>query len=265
MNNRRKLFIALGAGALAAPLFSFSQQQGKVWRIGYAPFGAPLYSLPSATPENYRTLDANAAQGAMIDLFKAIANDAGAQIQFLAFVAGEQAEAISSNKIDIRSAMISPENQKLMDISEPILNVGEVLIANKTDTTSYVSYSDLKGQVVGSRTGTISEADLKANGFELKSYASSPELYQAVNTGEVNVAINTQYLPTAYALMRDQYPNVKIVKSYRQKFLNVMGIGVRKNGGALLGTIRTSLAKLKTDGTVKAIFTQYGIADALTN
>ena len=35
MNNRRKLIVALGAGALAAPFGSFAQQQGKVWRIGY--------------------------------------------------------------------------------------------------------------------------------------------------------------------------------------------------------------------------------------
>jgi putative ABC transport system substrate-binding protein len=34
MNNRRKLVIALAAGALAAPLGSFAQQQGKVWRVG---------------------------------------------------------------------------------------------------------------------------------------------------------------------------------------------------------------------------------------
>jgi putative ABC transport system substrate-binding protein len=35
MNNRRKLIIALGAGALATPFASFAQQQGKVWRVGY--------------------------------------------------------------------------------------------------------------------------------------------------------------------------------------------------------------------------------------
>jgi len=35
MNNRRKLAIALGAGALMAPLASFAQQQVKVWRIGF--------------------------------------------------------------------------------------------------------------------------------------------------------------------------------------------------------------------------------------
>jgi putative ABC transport system substrate-binding protein len=35
MNSRRKLLVALGAGALAAPFSSFAQQQGKVWRIGF--------------------------------------------------------------------------------------------------------------------------------------------------------------------------------------------------------------------------------------
>jgi putative tryptophan/tyrosine transport system substrate-binding protein len=35
MNARRDFLIALGAGALAAPLASFAQQQGKVWRIGF--------------------------------------------------------------------------------------------------------------------------------------------------------------------------------------------------------------------------------------
>ncbi len=35
MNNRRKLLVALGAGALAVPFTSFAQQKGKVWRIGF--------------------------------------------------------------------------------------------------------------------------------------------------------------------------------------------------------------------------------------
>jgi putative ABC transport system substrate-binding protein len=35
MNNRRKLVIALGISALAAPLACFAQQQSKVWRVGF--------------------------------------------------------------------------------------------------------------------------------------------------------------------------------------------------------------------------------------
>jgi putative ABC transport system substrate-binding protein len=34
MSNRRKLVIALGASVFVAPLGSFAQQQGRVWRIG---------------------------------------------------------------------------------------------------------------------------------------------------------------------------------------------------------------------------------------
>ena len=34
MNKRRELVIALGASALVAPLGSFAQQQGRVWRVG---------------------------------------------------------------------------------------------------------------------------------------------------------------------------------------------------------------------------------------
>ncbi len=35
MNKRRKLTLALGAGALAAPFAAFSQQPAKVWRVGF--------------------------------------------------------------------------------------------------------------------------------------------------------------------------------------------------------------------------------------
>jgi len=48
MNNRRKLLVSLGAGALAfaAPPGSFAQPQGKVWRVGFlSPISASLNSL----------------------------------------------------------------------------------------------------------------------------------------------------------------------------------------------------------------------------
>jgi len=34
VNNRRKLIVALGAGAIAGPFASLAQQQGKILRIG---------------------------------------------------------------------------------------------------------------------------------------------------------------------------------------------------------------------------------------
>jgi len=49
MNNRRKLVVALGAGALTAPFASFAQHQGKVWRVGFLQRAArPPDALPPA-------------------------------------------------------------------------------------------------------------------------------------------------------------------------------------------------------------------------
>ena len=45
MITRRRVVIALGAGALAAPLASFTQQQPKIWRIGHLEFGSRQLSL----------------------------------------------------------------------------------------------------------------------------------------------------------------------------------------------------------------------------
>jgi len=42
VNKRRKLIVALGAGALTVPFASFAQQSGKVWRIGFLGAGSAL-------------------------------------------------------------------------------------------------------------------------------------------------------------------------------------------------------------------------------
>jgi len=53
MNNRRKLVIALGAGALAAPLAVLAQQQGKVWRIGFLSPGTRPASFDTGPSLNF--------------------------------------------------------------------------------------------------------------------------------------------------------------------------------------------------------------------
>ena len=52
MNKRRNLIVALGAGALAVPLGSFAQQQGKVWRIGF------LWDSDQSDPNYVQRLEA---------------------------------------------------------------------------------------------------------------------------------------------------------------------------------------------------------------
>jgi hypothetical protein len=117
---RSFLHLAAGAAALPAVLGTASAQVvadvPQVVRVGCPPFASPLASLPEATPENYSTLDPSLAQGAVIDLYKAIANDAGFQIRFLVFVGGQLPGALASDKIDTLYAAHSAANQAVMNI-----------------------------------------------------------------------------------------------------------------------------------------------------
>lgn len=263
MANRRKVLAAFGASALACAFPTLAQKPTRTWRLGYAPFALPMSYLPGAKSENYRTLDASTGQGAMLDLHRAIAKDAGYQIQFVALVAGELTAAIIEKKIDIRTVADANMDVKSIRVTDPIFNDSEVLLAHTSDSKTYNAFDDLKGMVIGSRTGTVSEKDLKANGFETKSYAAVPDLLEAIGNGEIKVAINTTYVNTAYILSRGQHPNVKIVTSYRPRRSTASGIGVRDDEPELLATINTSLRKFKANGTINAIFSKYGIADVL--
>ena len=56
MIKRRKLIIALGAGALAVPFASFAQQQGKVWRIGFISTRSEIGAQEEAFRQGLREL-----------------------------------------------------------------------------------------------------------------------------------------------------------------------------------------------------------------
>jgi polar amino acid transport system substrate-binding protein len=157
----------------------------------------------------------------------------------------------------------SSEDKATTALTSVIYNDSEVLIANPSDATEYKTWNDLRNQVIGSRTGAIYEDEVKKAGFEIRSYAAVPELYNAVNSGVVKVGINTTVVATFYTLLQGRYPNIKVVTTYQAKFPRLSAIGGRKESSELIGRIDTSLVKMKTDGSVRAIFSKYGIADTL--
>jgi putative ABC transport system substrate-binding protein len=63
MNNRRKLIIVLGAGALTGPLGSFAQQQGKIWRIGFIGPNDAASSAPRLAAFNEAMRDNGLVEG----------------------------------------------------------------------------------------------------------------------------------------------------------------------------------------------------------
>ena len=206
-----------------------------------------------------------ALSGICIDLMNAIAKDAGFQVQYEVMNFADLIPAVSSGRIDLiaTNMSITPERRQQVDFSNPFAyGLPEVVVVLASDTTAYRTLADLKGLPVGAQKGSIQLALLqKTGGFsEIKVYDTEQDAWAAVASGAVRAAVMPGTV-TMYAVKQGQLPNtLRIVRSYQSPSARPqVGIAVKKGNSELLAKINNSLARLKADGTVKAIFSKYGI------
>jgi len=178
-------------------------------------------------------------------------------MQFSALIA-----ALTSSKIDLISAAmyISPARKEVIDFSEPVYSYGEGLVVAKNDSKDYKTFEDLKGETVGAQVGTVYVEPLKKTGLfaDVKIYDTIPDLMRDVNTGRLKAGF-ADFPIVAYNVKLGNFPELRLVTSYKSTILGSIGIGVRKSDGELLKKVNASLAKLKANGTVDKILAKWGL------
>jgi polar amino acid transport system substrate-binding protein len=246
---KRLVRAAVAALALAAVQPVAAQQ---VLKVGSTPTGIPFTFLDTKT---------NSIQGIMVDLITEIGKDAGFQVQIEPTQFSALIASLTSNKIDIISAamFVTAARKEVIDFSEPFYTYGEGLLVPKTDTRSYASQEDLKGEVVGAQVGTAFVDALKKSGLfgEVKAYDTIPDILRDVNAGRLKAGF-ADYPILAYNLKQGGFPEVRIVDTYKPAVVGSVGIGVRKGDQELLNKINVSLARLKANGTVDKILEKWG-------
>lgn len=245
----RRLFLA-GLFCLAFALPAAAQPE---MRVGSTPTGIPFTFLDTKT---------NSIQGLMVDLITEVGKDAGFRVKIEPMQFSTLIAALTANKIDIIAAAmyITAARKEVIDFSDPIYTYGEGLIVPKGDTKNYVTFADLKGEVVGAQVGTAYVEPLKKTELfkEVKVYDSIPDIMRDVNVGRLKAGF-ADYPIVAYNLNQGNYPEVRLVKSFKSTIVGSVGIGVRKTDPDLLKKINTSLAKLQKDGTVNKILAKWGL------
>ena len=208
----------------------------------------------------------NALSGVFVDLTNAIAKDAGLQVQYQVMTFADLIPALASGKIDVIATemAITPARAQQVDFSIPVYNAPrECVVVLASNTTDYRSLADLKNLPVGVQKASIQQALLQwTGGFaEIKVYDTIKDVWAAVVSGQVKAAV-TAGGDTIYAARQGELPNLRIVSSYQSPSpIPRVGIAVRKGNTELLEKINRSLTRLEADGTVKAIFTKYGVDD----
>jgi len=252
MSTKKGIRSIILAAALIGSAFASAQAQ-QVMKVGSTPTGIPFTFLDTKT---------NTIQGVMVDLVTEVGKDAGFQVQIEAMQFSTLIAALTSNKIDLISAAmyVTPARKEVIDFSEPVYSYGEGLIVPKSDTKDYKTFEDLKGETVGAQVGTVYVEPLKKTGLfgEVKIYDNIPDIMRDVNTGRLKAGF-ADYPIVAYNVQQGNFPDVRLVKSYKSTILGSIGIGMRKGDPALLAKINASLAKLKANGTVDKILAKWGL------
>lgn len=248
MKNSVIAALALAGIALVAPA-----QAQTVLKVGSTPTGIPFTFLDTKT---------NTIQGVMVDLVTEVGKNAGFQVQIEPMQFSTLIAALTSNKIDLISAAmyISPARREVIDFSEPVYSYGEGLVVPKADTKEYKTFEDLKGETVGAQVGTVYVEPLKKTGLftDVKIYDTIPDIMRDVNTGRLKAGF-ADYPILAYNVKLGNFPDLRLVTSFKSTIVGSIGIGVRKTDPELLKKVNTSLAKLKANGTVDKILAKWGL------
>ncbi|MBV8838905.1 MAG: amino acid ABC transporter substrate-binding protein, partial [Alphaproteobacteria bacterium] len=213
-------------------------------------------------PFTFLDTKTNTIQGVMVDLITEIGKDAGFQVQIEPMQFSALIAALTANKIDLISAAmyISPARKEVIDFSEPVYSYGEGLVVAKTDGKEYKTFEDLKGETVGAQVGTVYVEPLKKTGLftDVKVYDTIPDIMRDVNTGRLKAGF-ADYPILAYNIKLGNFPEARLVASYKSTIMGSIGIGVRKSDHDLLNRVNQSLFKLKANGTIDKILAKWGL------
>ena len=119
---------------------------------------------------------------------------------------------------------------------------------------------DLKGETVGAQIGTTFADALRALGVfgEVKLYNSIADIMRDVKLGRIKAGFGDQPI-VAYQILKNPDVGVRLVVGYQPIKSGNVCLGISKDNPKLLEKVNASIAKLKANGQLKAIFAKYGL------
>ncbi|MYN14267.1 transporter substrate-binding domain-containing protein [Pusillimonas sp. TS35] len=224
-----------------------------VIKVGSTPTGVPFTFLDTKT---------NTIEGIMVDLVKAVGKEVGFSVQIEPMQFSALIGSLNSKRIDIIAAamLTTPERQKVVSFTNPVMAYGEALLVPKTDGKSYHSFADMKGMNIGIQVGTsyIAPAEKSGAFSEIKLYETSTDLMRDVNNKRIQAGLMDY--PIAVAAINDgRAPEMRIVKSYKSVIVRDLGLITRHENTELLEKMNKAIDKLKADGTVDKILVKWGL------
>jgi polar amino acid transport system substrate-binding protein len=189
-----------------------------------------------------------------IDLMKAIAEEAGFNVEFKNTAWDGIFAGLGAGKYDavISSVTITMEREETMDFSQPYINAGQVLIVRQ-DTRGVEELADLRGKTVGAQIGTTGAFEIEnADGVALKTYDELGLAIEDLATGRIEGVVADTPIAADYVLQNQEYSGtLQIVgEPFTEEYY---GIAVQEGNAEVLAKINEGLTAVMDAGVIEEL------------
>ncbi|GAA1127674.1 ABC transporter substrate-binding protein/permease [Nocardioides aquiterrae] len=211
-------------------------------------------------PFTYRDQDTNELTGFDIDVTKAIAREAGWDLQFVEAPFDSLFPALDSRRIDViaNQVTITPEREARYLFSTPYTYSRGVIVTRR-DTNDITSLADLKGKTVAETASSNWAQVAKEAGAKIAYVQDFGPGVQLLIQGRVDAIVNDNIAVLDY-LATSGNQQVKIAGDAGDEELK-QALAFRKSDPELQAEADTAIATLTADGTLARISERYFGAD----
>ena len=218
-----------------------------------------IYSDNSFAPFEYLDKESNKYIGIDMDILAAIAEDQGFEYEMHNEGFDASMGAVQSGQADamIAGMTITDERKKTFDFSDGYFEDGQILVV-KNDS-KIASENDLKGKKVATKLNTkgqeYAESIKNKIGFTTSSLESSPDMYQAITTGNADACFEDRSV-VQYAIVNEKLALKTVGEVIKP---SQYGFAVKKGTNAeLIEMFNKGLANIKANGKYDEIMAKYG-------
>ncbi len=192
-----------------------------------------------------------------IDLMRAIADDAGLELEVLDLPFEGILGSLAAGQCDVITSALSikPERAEQVDFSDPYFDSGQSLLVQADEAEEYPTLESLAGERIGVQATTTGETYANAHkpeGATIVSFEDSDGMFAALASGDVAALL--QDLPVnGYRAAKDD----SLVLTERFPTEEQYGFAVEKGDVAMLDFVNDGLGRLRADGRFQEIYDVY--------
>jgi polar amino acid transport system substrate-binding protein len=234
--DRRTVMSGLALAAMIGGCVKRKRQPGEVV-IGSTPTGVPFSFVDPWT---------NELTGSMIDMAKAISAAMALKPDFAITPFVGLIPSLAAGKIDMLAAAMvrTPEREKIVAFSEPVLPDPDGLIVQAGDRGRYPDLASLRHMRVGAQLGTRFIDQLQEAGVEqIATYEGLSDILREVSIGRIQAGYGDAPI-LRYQLRVGPRRNARMVSEFKAPSLEQLCFVVRKDD-PMLPKLNASILRLR--------------------